>query len=110
MGVWAVAALMGDRNSTALKDLADQRRDLRKQRDELNRMTRNEDRKRARILERARNLSNDDLLSILGSRAAAKANAKPKAKGAAKGKAKAKAKAVAAGAAGAADAPAGGGG
>ena len=92
MGVWAVAALMGDPSSTALKDLAGQRRDLRKQRDELNRQIRNEERKRARLLERARNLSNDDLLSILGSRAAAKANAKPKAKGAAKGKAKAKAK------------------
>ena len=83
---------MGDPNSTALKDLAEQRRDLRKQRDELNRQIRNEERKRARLLERARNLSNDDLLSILGSRATAKANAKPKAKGAAKGKAKAKAK------------------
>ena len=90
---------MGDRNGEALKDLADQRRDLRKQRDDNNRMTRNEERKRARLLERARNLSNEDLLAILGARAAAKA--KPKAKAAAKGKAKAKAKAGAA--------PAGGG-
>jgi hypothetical protein len=71
---------MGDRCSTALNDLADQRRDLRKQRDEVNRMTRNEERKRARILERARNFSNDDLVAILGSRAVAKASAKPKAK------------------------------
>ena len=109
VSVWAVAALMGDRCSTALKDLADQRRDLRKQRDEVNRVTRNEERKRARILERARNLSNDDLLEILTSRAVAKAKAKPKAKGAAKGKAKAKAKVVAACAADAADAPASGG-
>jgi peptidoglycan hydrolase CwlO-like protein len=100
---------MGDRCSTALNDLADQRRDLRKQRDEVNRVTRNEERKRARILERARNLSNDDLVAILGSRAVAKASAKPKAKGAAKGKAKAKVKVVAACAAGAVDASASGG-
>ena len=78
VGVWAVAALMGDRCSNALKDLADQRRDLRKQRDEVNRMSRNEERKRARILERARSLSNDDLLEILTSRAVAQAKAKPK--------------------------------
>lgn len=52
-------------------------------------MTRNEEKKRARIVERARNLSNDNLFAILGSRAAAKAAAKPKAKGAAKGEAKA---------------------
>ena len=109
VSVWSVAALMGDRCSTALKDVADQRRDLRKQRDEVNRVTRNEERKRARILERARTLSNDDLLEILTSRAVAKAKAKPKAKGAAKCKATAKAKASAASAAGAAEAPAGGG-
>ena len=109
VSVWAVAALMGDRCSTALNDLADQRRDLRTQREEVNHVTRSEERKRARILERARNLSNDDLLEILTSRAVAKAKAKPKAKGAAKGKAKAKAKVVAACAADAADAPASGG-
>ena len=109
MSVWAVAALMGDRCSTALNDLADQRRDLRKQRDEVNRMTRNEERKRARILKRARNFSNDDLVAILGSRAVAKANAKPKAKGAAKDKAKAKANVVVACTADAADVAASGG-
>ena len=109
VSVWAVAALMGDRCSTALNDLADQRRDLRTQREEVNHVTRSEERKRARILERARNLSNDDLLEILTSRAVAKAKAKPKAKGAAKCKATAKAKASAASAAGAAEAPAGGG-
>jgi hypothetical protein len=100
---------MGDRCSTALPDLADQRRDLRKQRDEVNRVTRNEERKRARFLQRVRNFSNDGLVAILGSRAVAKANAKPKAKGAAKDKVKAKAKVVAACAADAADAPASGG-
>jgi hypothetical protein len=100
---------MGDRCSTALNDLADQRRDLRNQRDKVNRMTRNEERKRARILERARNFSNDDLVAILGSRAVTKANAKPKAKGAAKDKAKAKSNVVAACTADAADVPASGG-
>ena len=109
VSVWAGAALMGDRCSTALNDLADQRRDLRKQRVEVNRMTRSEERKRARILERARNFSNDDLVAILGSRAVAKANAKPKAKGAAKGKAKAKVKIAVACAADAANAPTSGG-
>ena len=50
-----------------------------------------EERKRRRLMEKARNLSNEDLISILGARAAAKAKAQAKAK--AKGKAKAKAKA-----------------
>ena len=89
--------------------LADQQRDLRRQHAEVSRVTRNKDRKRARIVERARNLSNGELLAILWSRTAAKADAKPKAEGSADGRAKAKAKTVARGAAGAADAPAGGG-
>ena len=109
VSVWAVAALMGDRCSTALNDLADQRRDLRKQRDKVNHTTRNEERKRARILERARSFSNDDLVAILGSRAVAKANAKPIAKGAAKCTAKAKVNIVVACAADAANAPTSGG-
>ena len=53
------------------------------------------ERKRARLLEKAKGLSTDDLLQILADRqqaqAAAKAKAMPKAKG--KGKAKSKAKA-----------------
>jgi peptidoglycan hydrolase CwlO-like protein len=79
--------MIGDPISSALKDLGDQRSRLRKQRDDLNRHIRNEEKKRARLIERARNLSNDDLLSIMGSRAVATAKAKPKAKGKAKAKA-----------------------
>jgi molecular chaperone GrpE (heat shock protein) len=48
---------------------------------------RNEERKRQRLLAKARNLNNEDLIAILGARVAAKAKAK--------GKAKAKAKAAA---------------
>ena len=55
----------------------------------------NERRKKARLMERARGLSDADLAAIIGERAAAAA-AKAKAKAAAKGKAKAKAKAKAA--------------
>ena len=52
----------------------------------------NEQRKRARLLEKARHLSDADLAAIIGERAAIAAKAKAKAK--AKGKAKAKAKAA----------------
>ena len=79
-GVWGAAAMIGDASSSALKDLAEQRAQLRRQRDDVNRQIRNGEKKRARLIERARNLSNADLLSILGSRAAAKAKAKPAAK------------------------------
>ena len=54
MDVWGAAAMLGDSNSTALNHLTDQRRDLRKRRGDLNRQIRNEERKRARLLERAR--------------------------------------------------------
>ena len=79
-GVWGAAAMIGDASSSTLKDLAEQRAQLRRQRDDVNRQIRNAEKKRARLIERARNLSNTDLLSILGSRAAAKAKAKPAAK------------------------------
>ena len=87
--VWSAAAMIGDPSSTALKDLADQRAQLRKKRDEVNRQIRNEERKRARLIERARHLSNTDLLSILGSRAAAKAKTRPAARGGSLGNARA---------------------
>ena len=58
MCVWDAAALIGDPNSTALKSLTEQRRDLRRQRDEINRQIRNEEKKRSRVIERARSLSN----------------------------------------------------
>ena len=90
VNMWSAAAMIGDPNYTALKDLTGHRRDLQKRRDALNRQLRNTEKKRTRLLERARSLSSDDLLAIVAARAAAKAKPKPKAKGAAKAKAKAK--------------------
>ncbi len=46
--------------------------------DEVSKQIRNEERKRTRLIERARNLSSQDLIDIIGSRAVAKAKAKPK--------------------------------
>ena len=49
----------------------------------MQRELRNEERKRRRLVEKARSLSTEDLVTILGARAAAKAKAKAKAKAAA---------------------------
>ncbi len=54
----------------------------------------NEERKRQRLLDRAKGLSDDDLLMILSTRASAKAKAQAKATGSARAKATAKANAT----------------
>jgi hypothetical protein len=83
--VWTAAA--GLPNSQGeVQRLSQQRRDLKRQADEAVRDLRNAEKKRARLIERARGLSDVDLVAILGTRAACKAKAK--------GKAKAKAKAT----------------
>ena len=74
------------------KALTSECKALKRQRDALNKRIKNEEKKRARRIERARGLSDADLLSIMASRAAAKAAAaKARAKVKAKGKAKSKA-------------------
>ncbi len=93
VGVWAAAA--------ALPDLHDSKAALTRQLQELQREQRrvsmniyNEERKRQRLLDRAKGLSDDDLLMILSTRASAKAKAQAKATGSARAKATAKANAT----------------
>ena len=57
------------------------RKELRQERNNLGREIRNAEKKRARLVEKARHLSDGDLLSVLATRAAAKAKAKAKGKG-----------------------------
>ena len=72
---------------SALKGMALEEKNLKRQRDLLSRQIKLEERKRARRLERARGLSDADLMSIIAERAAARAAAaKAKAKAKAKGK------------------------
>ena len=75
---------MGDAAGEDLADALVRRRALKHERDTLNQQIRNQERKRLRILEKARSLSDADLASILAARAAAKAKAREKAKAKAK--------------------------
>ncbi|MDE0839248.1 MAG: hypothetical protein OSB41_09370 [Kiritimatiellae bacterium] len=88
-GVWAFAAGIGDAAAGEVTALQQRRKELRHERDVVNRDLRNAERKRQRLLERARGISDDDLLALVAARAVAKSNAKAKAKGKAKAKAKA---------------------
>ena len=99
----AIAAAGGDPQMAHLQQSRANLQLLKEQQKRLARDVKNEERKRARNLERARGLSPADLLSVFTEKVNAEAKAKAKAK--AKGKAKAKAKAAAA-AAPAAAAPA----
>ena len=92
-GVWAAAAAMGDTVGERRLDLQNRMKELAKQRRVLAQESKADERKRSRLMERARGLSNGDLLSILGQRAAAKQRPEPKVKAKAKSHCKAKAKA-----------------
>jgi hypothetical protein len=96
----ALLADVSDEQARRAAQLEVRRRALQEERRELNNEIRNEARKRRRRLEKARGLSNQDLLEVAASRAAA---AKAKAKANAKAKARAKSKARADDAADAAD-------
>ena len=89
-GVWAAAAALGDAAAGRRAELVQQQKDLKAQRRRLTMDLANENRKRVRLLEKAKGLSDADLMAILASRAAAKAKAKPKATPKAKAKAKGK--------------------
>ena len=78
-GVWAAAAAIGDQSATELAQLEQRKKELQAQREIVKRDLRNAQRKRVRLLERARGLTDADLTSILATRAAAKAKAKAKA-------------------------------
>ena len=67
------------RHDRAAAMVADRKR-LKREQQELTRQIRNEQRKRQRLIQKARALSETDLATILGARAAARAKAKPKAK------------------------------
>ena len=88
------AAALGDDPAARgrLQQLEDEQKQLQLAKKRLVKDIANEQRKRARLLEKARHLSDADLAAIIGERAAIAAKAKAKAK--AKGKAKAKAKAA----------------
>ena len=92
----AAAALGDDPAARArLQQLEDQQRQLQAAKKRLAKDIANEQRKKARLMEKARGLSDADLAAIIGERAAVAAKAKAKAKAAAKGKAMAKGKAKA---------------
>ena len=66
-----------------IAQLRAQQATIHEERKRVQRELRNEERKRRRLVEKARSLSTEDLVTILGARAAAKAKAKAKAKAAA---------------------------
>ena len=79
--LWALAADVKriDCPEEALNDLEERRKDLQKQRKSIARSIKNEEKKRTRVVERARRLSDNDLLNLMASRAAAKAKVQAKA-------------------------------
>jgi hypothetical protein len=79
VGLWAAAAQVGDAGGEAIADMEGRRREIKREQDLLSRELFNEQRERARLLARAQGLSDSDLLSIVGARAAAKAKAAAKA-------------------------------
>lgn len=88
--VWAAAAAIGDASADTFEQLAQRRRELIQERSRLNQQIKLEERKRARRVERARGLTDADLLGIIAARATAKMKAMAKAKAKQKGKAHAK--------------------
>ena len=76
---------IGDEQGDQAALLQERKRALLLEKKQLNKDVKNEERKRARRVSKAKSLSNDDLLTILASRVAAKAKPKAKAKAKAKG-------------------------
>ena len=88
--MWAAAAAMGDPMADSLTALLSRKRQLQAESQRLQSEVRSAEKRRLRLVEKARGLSNEDLMAIVASLASAEAKAKAKA--AANGKAKAKAK------------------
>jgi hypothetical protein len=84
--VLAAVGGVGDAAANRIQQLAQQKRDLANQRKRVASELKNEQKKKQRIMNKAKTLDTADLVQILAVRAAAKA--KPKAKGKAKAKAK----------------------
>ena len=93
--MWAAGIAIGDVRGKRLTALKQRENELLMERCTLLRDCKSEERKRHRLMEKARGLSHDDLHLLVGQMAVAKAKAasKPNAKAKAKGKAKAKANA-----------------
>ena len=68
-----------DASADAVKTLEERRAELQRERMQLKKDLRNENRKRKRLLSKARGLSVDDLLAVVTMKAGAKAKAKAKA-------------------------------
>lgn len=81
----AVGILVSEQNAEEerIVSMQNERRNLKRQQQDLTRQIKNEARKRQRLLQRAKCLSEADLLTVLGSRVRAKSKAKAKAKAAA---------------------------
>ena len=83
-GLWAAAASLGDQSASQVAQLEQRKKELMAERNAVKRELKNEQRKRVRMMERARGLSDLDLTNILATRAAAKSKAAAKAKAKAK--------------------------
>lgn len=108
--ILGLAAGIGDAGLERRGALAERRaaleahaRDLQRSRKRLAQDMRNEEKRRMRVMERARALPTESLIEILGQRAAAVAKGKSKSKAKAKGKSKARGAAPIDGASGVAD-------
>jgi hypothetical protein len=78
---WAAALECHEDPAAAL---VQRRKALRQERQQLSKELKNAERKRARLIERARGLSDKDIMSLMGARAAKITKAKAKAKAKAK--------------------------
>ena len=89
----ALVAAFPDQSAARLSDVSQQIKALTDERKRAKERQKQEDRKRARLLDRLRGVSSEDMLGVLASRvtgSAAKGKAKAKVRAAGKGKAKAK--------------------
>ena len=77
---------LGDSIGDSLVYMQQRKRQLQQERNVLSRELRNAERKRVRLVERARGLNDADLINIVTSRAAARSAAAAKAKGAPRAK------------------------
>ena len=83
-GVWEAAALIGDQASGRVAELENEKKRLLAERGALEKEINKVECKRLRLKEKARGLSDADLLDIMATRATAKAKADAKAKAKAK--------------------------
>ena len=74
--VRALLGEVGDSRAARVCTLDQRRRDLKREQQDITKEIKLENRKRQRLLEKARGLSDTDLLSVVATRAAAKAKAK----------------------------------